>query len=381
MLVLLLGTLFLYGGEAIAAAPTGPSLTLTFTSPDGAPMSGAQVSVYLFPFDAPSDFVPQLLASGTADASGVFVGSLDTSGARPVVGPFGAGSAPLINTVVMAIDASGRWLARYDAIMPIGLNYSDGYVANADLSAQPSTAAVTTPSSLRDYVTILSVQRLPSTDPGGDRFAAHLRTDRRAPSVTVPSVIVDQTVRQVKVLEMHIAKGMHGVFTYSAGQATSAQAAVKVGTQAWSIGGMVLEETDRGASGSVAKDGGYHQLRYAGYRFYEYNTCPSKGPCTLEWRINHWTGDLSQYASASQPAFNLAYAAQLPQNGATRSTGQTNIFGASVNLQGLSLSSKAQYYANTKMVWTQISGCSGTRYLYGQNQDWPVAPTVYATCV
>lgn len=124
-------------------------------------------------------------------------------------------------------------------------------------------------------------------------------------------------------------------------------------------------------------------MRYANYRFYEYAEQPAHGGNVVyTWRINHWTGGLNQYSSASQPVFDPNYAQVLPSGGATRDFGQYKVFGGGFTLAGLSLKSKAQYYPNTKMRWERISGCTSPqqRWLYGQGADWTIAPTVYATC-
>jgi hypothetical protein len=93
---------------------------------------------------------------------------------------------------------------------------------------------------------------------------------------------------------MHVGLGMRGTFTYSDGRATYSRTAVKIGTGSWSVGGEILEETQRGSTGSVQFDGGYHKLRWAEYRWYKYAYCPPRGgPCTWTWRLNHWTGALN----------------------------------------------------------------------------------------
>lgn len=346
-------------------------------------MANAEVSVYLTPFDPPAEYTPLLLAGGTADSSGVFKGTLTRSGVRGVRGSYGTGTATLVNAVVMAVDPAARWLVWYDAVLPLDAAFSATYAANADLTlVAPAEASAASDGSipLRDFVTLVSVERVDAPDPdGGDPIANTLLTDWSVPPPVEPqSGHIDETVRQTKVLEMHVGLGMRGSFTFSEGRATYAQTAVKIGSQNWSVGGEILEETNRTASHTAVHNGGYHRLRYAGYRWYLYRGCTRV--CTFTWRINHWTGDISQVASASQPALSQ-YRIPL-QTRFTRDSGQTRVFSGGAYLVGLSLNSRAQYYANTKLVWERISGCAlpNKRWLYGQNADPAVAPTVYATC-
>lgn len=50
------------------------------------------------------------------------------------------------------------------------------------------------------------------------------------------------------------------------------------------------------------------------------------------------------------------------------------------SIAGVGLDARAGYASNTKVSWERVPGCSGTRYLYGNGEDWTVAPVVLATC-
>jgi len=53
-------------------------MSVTAQQADGSPLPNAQVTVYYWPFDPPGvQFSPQVMASGTSDASGLFAGRLD----------------------------------------------------------------------------------------------------------------------------------------------------------------------------------------------------------------------------------------------------------------------------------------------------------------
>jgi hypothetical protein len=185
--VVLIAGVAAFVAEPVASAPgRSPGVTLTFVDPSGLPMRDAVVSIYLTPFDPPAEFTPRLLAEGTADAAGVFVGTLSSAGVVSQVGSFGKGTASLVNAVVMAVDGTGRWLAWWDTVLPLNAPFAATYGANADLWEWAATTGdervSPTPSALRDIVTLGSVKRLPSRDPdGGDPRLGRLEADGDAP--------------------------------------------------------------------------------------------------------------------------------------------------------------------------------------------------------
>jgi len=201
-------------------------VSITFVTPDGIPFANSPIIIYQWPFDPPRSFVPPVLASGTTDASGVFSSQLSARDVTGVQGSWGDGQATLVNAIVKAIDPTNRWMVRYDVVLPLDAFYSDTLTANIDLAAAwPEGATLRRSTEGRELLEIAQIHLIRQT-----RCKDRVRCPR-------PTTIVGETTREVKVLEMHVGAGMRGTFTYSAGQATYGETAVKVGTSSWNVRG------------------------------------------------------------------------------------------------------------------------------------------------
>ncbi|MDT5232231.1 MAG: hypothetical protein QOI39_2731 [Mycobacterium sp.] len=197
-----------------------------------------------------------------------------------------------------------------------------------------------------------------------------------------------------KVLIDNVADGVKGTLKYLSGYATDASTATSVCSSSnWCVGSLAQEQTDRNATDSISHTGAFHYLINAEYydRENRFEHCVHGGNCQFYyiWTLYHWRGALGNpntgtgvYTAYNVPTFSSNYAAPLGVGETkTRKSGKTQTFGSSFSLMGLiDYSSKAQYTGNTEMVWTGVSGCSSTRWLWGVSSDWPYANTVQNSC-
>jgi hypothetical protein len=393
----ILAGIFLTAGVLTSAGPAAAAnlqLSFTFSKANGASLPGSSWAIYLTPRNMPalSSFVPPLLAQGTADGSGIATATLSSTAQSAINADAaldGAGvSNNLVSVFIRAVDPGQRWFFSVDWVMSISGSVSKSFNAPIDLT----TTGFTPSSSFgpSDLVHVTSASCLSSQDPdiGGDPMVASLES---ASQVSTPpsdpavgcdaQSVVNQAKRWERVASLHAAAGVKVGFCMSQGRETQTEVGLKIGTGAWVVGGSALEVQSRSFSNCVLADGPYHRGRYAAYRWYEWQYT-DHGPVIYKWIADHWTGDLAKETKTAltQPAFQRTYAVVVSSGVISTQNENNHTFQGGVDIEGLGLSVQAGYSGITSMTWRPISGCSATRYVYGNGVDPTQADIVYSAC-
>ena len=289
LLVALLVSWLVYAPPAGAAA-SAPTITIAVLGPNGAPLAGADTSVYYLPLGTQTVAAqPQTLASGTTDPSGRFTGSVNQSIIQglgvPTVG--GQGS---YNAMVVAWDPSGRYVAIGFEVLPYGAPFSDTIQA-IPASGLETTAAASPRTTAMSALTILS-------------------------GTTCSTCQADE-LHWLRVGVWNQAYGMKTDFTYQVGQGTSTQVATTAcSSGGWCVGGWALEQDARGAKDQLpaVTNASVHKYMWADYWFREYLAVQCDHVCIhwYYWDPLYWEGDYGNPPSGvdtySVPSFIATYA-------------------------------------------------------------------------
>jgi hypothetical protein len=376
----------LFANPAYAAATT---VSLTFLTPSGSAQTGAAVRIYYEPAGK-TQYVPKLMASGTTNSSGTFNATLTTS--MVPNGDLGydiGASKTAFNATVIAVGASHNWMTWTSDVFNLGANTVGSYTASIDVASLGTDAPAKSDAAL----TTLTDVRLTDVggDPGPDPNESLLAKEAGSPTDPDPKICCwtgQETRRWVAVLNWHVGAGMTSKFTYATGRGTRVAFAYKIGAGSWTASSeRIQENTIRAKVTPPVQAGPYHARRYARYRFYKYKELLGMCGCyRISWRADHFTGGLDEVdRNISMPALDYRYAEKLTGTN-ERSTGNNKIFAGQFGVDftslgpGVTLSSKAGYAEITKVSWSAVAGCSQTRWLYGEGEDWTKAPTVFATC-
>jgi hypothetical protein len=378
--------MFLVLVDGPTPASASDQITLTLTRPDGAALANARVAVYLEPFEPPEEYVPERLASGRADGAGRFSFPIPAS-IQSTVGE------PEINALVRAMDPQRRWLVDWTLVLPT----SGGALETVPATVRVSDAFPSAPPSEEDWVGTPVVREVEADDPdGGDPSEDEVVVERPDSDACMPTpdavCATDHQVatkrRWVKVTQHHLSKGMRGSFSYLNGRETQTQVATKVGNANWGVGGWVTELKNRSDSHTATKEGPFHRVWLARYRYAKYHWvvyCQENwlyGVCATgyTWKPKNWTGGIARSDwFATQPDRDSKYSVKLVGT-YTRNSGENVTFGVGVQLVGLELKSQSGYSTITKLTWEKIPGCSKARWLYGNGADPAEAKVIFASC-
>lgn len=366
------------GLPVIAQAATTTSFTVV-NGATGLPLANQPVTVYYMPPNEADDTTADLpvLGSGTTDSNGAVSMTLKTGQVDQAnLGDVGDGTNDAFNAMVVSDDGNG-YLGVTEEVLTLGGSLTDTLQATSD-------------------ATLVANGSINMTNPGGPiqyPDGLNYSTD----TYCSPACKPDKTVWP-KVMIENVASGVTGTFDYTQGYATQGGVATTlncgINVNWCSLGSMAMEEDARSSYDEISHTGGFHYNINASYtdREHQYrSTHNGYSKSWYEWRLLHWNGDLGHpveglgvYSTYNPPAFVAGNSAVLGVGETKgRHTGQTQVFGASFNIQGISLSSKAQYTSNTDMKWTGVSGActGGIRYLWGQATYWPYADIVQNSCI
>ncbi|MGH2653327.1 MAG: hypothetical protein ACRDHV_03115 [Actinomycetota bacterium] len=370
--------------EVPAPASTSGPITLNLIRPNQTALANSLVAVYMEPFEPPEEYVPNLLASGRTDAAGRFSFEVPDSIQSSV-------AEHHINALVRAMDPQRRWLVDWTLVLPTSGPATETVPAMIRVSdAFPQVAP-----SDEEWVGAPTVREEEDTDPDdGDPSESEVVVEEpdsdACTQVTADAACaLDHAVaskrRWVKVTQHHLSKGMKGTFSYLKGRETQTEIAAKVGGGDWYVGGWVTELKKRSDSHEATKEGPFHRVWLARYRYvkYHYVFCNEWTAICYDayhWKPKHWTGGIARSDwVASQPDRDPQYSEKLVGT-YTRDSGQNVTFGMGVHIAGLSLSSQAGYSAITQLTWKKIAGCPKARWLFGAAADPAVAKIIFARC-
>ncbi len=364
------------GAPRASAAPSPlypagwTTMSVTAQQADGSPLPNAQVTVYYGPFDPPGvQFSPQVMASGTSDASGLFAGRLDDTMVQlSELGDTGdseSGNPDRFNALIVATGSDGHF------------------------GVQQQIAKY-----------------------AGETATTVIASETGAPGATGLTVTpIGYGYRYMQVLAWNNAYGLKSTFTYSFSSSEhrelNAQVAIQYSGKPWSVGGYLLEEAKRTTTAAPFQTIGYHKYYWANYYWVEYQieSCSPTVPpvCNIwsEWHANAWQGTISdnnpnKNASGVTigirpyyvPPFDtnpnhwvVMYANSGPW---ARGLGQVQAYGFNLSLAGfIGLYDKATYAKETWIQYEYKDGCGQSRVIWG-NGTFPADQSlgiVQASCV
>jgi hypothetical protein len=367
-LVLVASMLVLLAAPATTQAAT-TSVVAEVDNASGGAIANAAVYVFEWPGDPGPTGSATLIGQGTTGSAGTAAVTLDTS------------SIPAAD-----IDADGNFNVQIVTANPsTGLMGSDFEVATVGQSTSSTSSATG------------------AADSGTAAPASTTPTLSWQSAASCGGCSPDQ-IKWVRVMVWNIGNGMKSERMFSKGKATQTQVVygtggTVAGVAKWNIGGMWEEDTNRSSVVDDTRNGSFHYYDLAEYkmRMFKAVSCTRYGCQTQwEWQPWHWDGNYTcpdsscgagtvvcPCQSYTVPTFVPGNATVLPLGRIdTRLSGKTKVFSGSFTLEGLGVSSKAQYAANTQISWQRSSApaCSGTPYLWGASRGWNSADIVQASC-
>ena len=351
-----------------APAPAGAgagAISLRMLDATGASLPGATVRVYLIPFNAPRRFMPALLASGTADNTGVFTGALDLAAVQDMMTlKHAAGTS--FNVAITAVDPGHHWRAEVFRVLSTTGPASMTVRAGQDLSTRRALSRWST----QDLVTMGPVLS------GAGCPLNQCRSD---------------VIRYPVVFTNNSAGGTESNMTYTYTSSSSRQTVTSITYSndglRWGIGGNAEEMRQRtGSQGPIKEVGSYHWYWTAEYTFREYCNSPRGGCISWWWAPLKWDGQIYSSSHTTTPPPNRY--ARVFVGPYTRTSGQTESFSDSfyccVSGAQIANTSRAQYGDITTMMWQKNSAtsCGGGRtiWIYGNNDYWNNSDEVYINC-
>jgi hypothetical protein len=132
--------------------------------------------------------------------------------------------------------------------------------------------------------------------------------------------------------------------------------------------------------GPITETGAYHFYWTADYDMREYENCPRDECTAWWWDPQFWEGDIYQASSYSYS--KNSYAKAMGPGPYTRTSGQTESFGDSFNLEAISNTSMGEYGSITTQSYELDSStsCSATDYIEGNNSTWNNVAEVITIC-
>jgi hypothetical protein len=374
--LLLAPTLALTPAQADTGPPTVVEVTLPTTVTTGmvpAVLNGAEVDVFYEPANPPESYDAPLMGTGTTDASGNVLVTLNTSMVTDA-GDVGDGNGGAFNADILAIWGTGvGGAAETNAVLEVGSTTHVQMSPDPNETVTPNLSG--TPSAVRRHVG------------SGHSY--------------------------VPVVAENSGGGIHTDFlmthTTSTDRQTRVQAAISVdGTAPFTVGSFWEEQTGRNYSIHWKVDQGYHKFVWANYGFWKWNyqTCGIRGCVNAKyrWLPHDWTGDLTDdntdppcngcKGKVGKVDYNVPPMTTKRDNTVVldthtspieRDTSITKTYGFSLDFAGfVSVDSKATYGNITSVTWTYLSaGCSSSGYqrlLWGNGYTVTDAPIVQASC-
>jgi hypothetical protein len=375
----LVGGVVLFVAAAVAA--TGPQPHLpepqsdlisgTVVDANGTPVSGAVVTVSLWPDQTPADGVvkPLLVASATTEADGNY--DL-TSVATPAIVAAEADNGGYANFELDTVDPS------------TGLSASWFFSAKASAGASAQWRASRTGGATRKIVHLTAaaagVMKL--------KHATVRRVDGSFnPAVSPPcswEQIGRPTLKPVVVGEVHSWTGQADTFTYGTDADTEVQIGLTGSDGKWKVGGSVHvgNSSSSGSAGGTAITGRHADGRrvLASFWVHRYlNTCTRQ----LKTMVYQWDGKgvyLGQATTADQDGAcsgsTNAYTFKVSQTSWRRWRNNAAWFSAAVDLGPISVEAQSGYSKNVQSFWAFSS--KGSRTLCGNDAPIERATRVFA---
>ena len=395
-------------GPIPVGASSDSGVTLEFTHPSHGgpvPAAGSSVAVFLFPFDAPDEFVPPQIARGTTDEAGRVTFELTQD-------PNAAAAARMtstgeINVIVRAFNDDRTWSGDWEFASPISNAHHQLRMRSAmdpasteDVSADQllATGPVITdtpPAGFSCDALPASTQAQPVPGPADgsppwDPYAAC------ADEEMMPGSGEGIVIRWVKYMGFHLSEAMSGTLTYAKGRGSKFQEAYQFcyplsgGCGTFRGGMMRIEENSRSTRVDMKPN-----LKHTRWMF-EYKAERRRRCVETEWQDGAnfgrckrtkryfvplawtWGTDRTRIRHGVSPKMREDNRIVLA-TGATLITEKhrNKVFGKGVTIMGLSLDSQANYSEITQLSWAAEPGCR-KHYLYGKRMKPRRAPVVYA---
>jgi hypothetical protein len=377
----------------IAAPATGAvtHVSITVRKADGSPASNADVGVYYL--EAPEEGEVEgssgrlkEMASGKANGSGQFSTDLNTNMVDST-GDGGDGRGGIFNALIVSEDTVTGKAAADVAVLKLGVD--NGSVSS---SQDPKSRVYTSGSTSQ----VMATEDLAAGDP-------HCNVGG------VCYVNEAYRYRYVRAGAISAGKGVKNSYSYSSTSLEDRQTSMKIPitfnmTDWASTSSFMLEHRERGTVAPYVKAGAYHRYVWANYRWVRryYWHCASPASCTdwREWEPLHFAGiitDNNPNVGPDQPAIgvkpydpppvpsnsNFKFALTNATSGWERFRNQSRAFGFSFNIGDDFINHTAYtMYGNiTRVKFIKVTGCSGTRWVYGSNTDLHSTAVVNSACV